>query len=75
MNRMSDGWSRARACFLEDDASYFRRRAAQERTVAFDAYDPRVRQVHLDMAERYDDLARAVLMFERHLEHQFETVM
>ncbi len=74
MDRNSNEWSRARAVLLQDDASYFRCRAAEERDVAFAIYDPRVRQVHLDLADRYDNLGHAVLTFERYLEHRLETV-
>lgn len=34
----------------------------------------RARQAHLDMAERYEDLGRAILMFNRHLERKVEEV-
>ena len=40
------------------DSSYFSRRAAEERDAAQRARDPRARQTHLDLAERY---AQAVL--------------
>lgn len=59
---------------MEDDASYCRRRAAEERAIALEAFDPRVRQVHLDMAARYDDLGRAISAFEHHLDHKLEIV-
>lgn len=35
------------------DLNYFRTRAARERSAAANASDMRVRQVHLEMAERY----------------------
>lgn len=73
-NGNSNAWSRARARMMEGDASYFRRRAAEERAIALDAHDPRVRQVHVDMAARYEDLGRAILMFDRHLEQKLEVV-
>ena len=38
--------------------SYFLKRASDERTAAMYARDPRVRQVHLDMAERYEERVR-----------------
>lgn len=74
MNGKSDAWGRTRNVLLEDDASYCRRRAAEERAVALDAFDPRVRQVHHDMAERYEDLGRAIQLFERHLDTRLEMV-
>jgi len=70
----SEVWSRAKAGLAEADASYFRRRAVEERALGLDASEPRVRQVHLDMADRYEDLAHAVEAFERHLGHQLEVV-
>ena len=43
---------------MMNDYSYFLKRASDERTAAMYARDPRVRQVHLDMAERYDERVR-----------------
>ncbi len=43
---------------LINDLSYFLRRASEERTAALYAKDPRVRRVHLEMAERYEDRVR-----------------
>lgn len=45
---------------METDATYFRRRAAEERTAAFKAAHPMARQRHLELAERYDDLRLAI---------------
>lgn len=70
----SNAWARTRNALLEDDCSYCRRRAAEERALALEAGDPRVRQVHLDMAARYEDLGRAIQLFERHLGHKLEVV-
>ena len=42
------------------DCAYFLRRADEERAAAERATDPRARQSHLDLAERYADAARAV---------------
>lgn len=67
-----DCWTRTKNCFLEDDAAYCRRRAAEERELGLEAPDPRVRQAHLDMAQRYCDLARAIAAFEHHLEHKLD---
>ena len=42
------------------DSQYFLRRADEERAAAKRASDPRARQSHLDLAERYADAARTV---------------
>ena len=42
------------------DLNYFRTRAARERSAAANASDMRVRQVHLEMAERYQANIRVV---------------
>lgn len=44
----------------QSDAQYFLRRADEERAAAKRASDPRARQSHLDLAERYADAARTV---------------
>jgi hypothetical protein len=43
---------------MEKDANYFRRRAAEERVAAMKAAHSAARRAHLEMAERYDDLAK-----------------
>ena len=43
---------------MMNDYSYFLKRASDERTAAMYARDPLVRQVHLDMAERYEERVR-----------------
>lgn len=43
---------------MTNDVSYFLRRASDERTAAIHARDPRVRKVHLEMAERYEARVR-----------------
>ena len=43
---------------MTSDLSYFLRRASEERTAALYAKDPRVRRVHLEMAERYEERIR-----------------
>jgi hypothetical protein len=43
---------------MMNDYSYFLKRASDERTAAMYARDPRVRQVHLDMAQRYEERVR-----------------
>lgn len=52
---------------MEGDAGYFRRRASEERSHAVHTRHPRARQAHLEMAERYEDLVRAIVSRERHL--------
>lgn len=42
---------------FESDASYFQRRAAEERAFAATIEDSRARSLHLDLAERFDNLA------------------
>lgn len=74
MTAQSNAWARTRAGLLEGDAHYFRRRAAEERSVALASHDERVRQVHLDMAQRYEDLARAIQLFEHHVGHELDVV-
>lgn len=69
-----DAWKRTRQVLLEDDCSYCRRRAAEERALALEAFQPRVAQVHHDMAARYEDLGRAIQLFDRHLDHKLEIV-
>ena len=49
---------------LEADHVYFERRASEEQTAARQARCGDARQAHLDMAERYEDLVRAIA--ERH---------
>lgn len=41
------------------DSDYFRGRASQERAAAEQATDPLVRQIHLDLAQRYEEAAQA----------------
>ena len=42
---------------MEDNRTYFMRRAAQERSAATQARDNKVRAVHEDLAQRYRELA------------------
>lgn len=44
---------------MENDRSYFIRRAAQERSAATQARDTKVRAVHQALADRYHELANA----------------
>jgi hypothetical protein len=47
-------------CRMESDVSYFRRRASDERSAAMQARLVQARQAHLELAERYEDLVRAI---------------
>jgi hypothetical protein len=55
---------------MESDATYFRRRALEERLAAVKADNPNVRRVHRELAARYDDLARGI----DHHDHAAERV-
>lgn len=44
---------------MDGDATYFIRRASEERLAAMKAANPNARSAHLTMAGRYDKLARA----------------
>jgi hypothetical protein len=45
---------------VTNDLSYFLRRASEERTAALYAKDPRVRIVHIELAERYEERVRGM---------------
>jgi hypothetical protein len=45
---------------MKGDATYFDRRAKEERIAALKCAHPAARQSHLDMARRYDELASAI---------------
>jgi predicted nuclease with TOPRIM domain len=45
---------------VSNDLSYFRKRASEERTAALNARDARVRKVHVEMAERYEERVRGM---------------
>jgi hypothetical protein len=49
---------------MQDDLSYFARRAAQERSAASAAADDKVRAAHEQMAEHYQALARSAAKTE-----------
>jgi hypothetical protein len=42
------------------DLSYYRRRASEERTAALNSRDPRVRRVHVELAEAYEERVRGM---------------
>lgn len=48
---------------MEADFNYFSRRAQEERIAAMKASNPAARRSHVEMAERYDELADSI---ERH---------
>jgi hypothetical protein len=45
---------------MESDATYFRRRALEERLAAVKAENPNARRAHRELAARYDDLAGGI---------------
>ena len=45
---------------MEGDGIYFGRRAGEERSAAMKARHPQARKAHLEMADRYADLATAI---------------
>lgn len=49
---------------MEDDVSYFRRRASEERVAALHSLHRDVRLAHLEMAARYEDLIEALSKHE-----------
>jgi hypothetical protein len=49
---------------MEGDANYFSQRARQERVAAMKAAHPQARQSHLELAERYEELAGAIASHE-----------
>lgn len=52
---------------MTSDLSYYRRRASEERTAALNARDPRVRRVHVELAERYEERVRAMAVHHEQL--------
>jgi hypothetical protein len=52
---------------MEGDGIYFGRRASEERIAAMKAPHPRARKAHLELADRYNDLATAIQSRERPL--------
>lgn len=60
-NRRLEKW-------MESDLVYFRKRASEERTAALGARSPKVRRAHCAMADRYEDLVRAMAAAEQRLE-------
>lgn len=54
---------------MQSDTSYFSRRANEERAAAGSASCPEAREAHLQMAERYAELAAAIEPREPALQH------
>jgi hypothetical protein len=52
---------------METDIQYFRRRASDERTAALQAREPQVRDAHRQLADRYEDLVKAIIAREQYL--------
>jgi hypothetical protein len=50
---------------MEGDQVYFCRRAKEEREAAMKAAHPAARVRHMEMAERYDELAAAIASHHR----------
>ena len=46
---------------MSETLNYFRERAAEERTRAVQASDPKVRAIHLELALRYDEAVRGTV--------------
>ena len=59
------GWPGGHA--LVNDLSYFLRRSSEERTAAIHARDPRVRRVHIELAERYEERVREMTAHHEHI--------
>lgn len=45
---------------MNGDANYFRQRALEEREAGMKAPHPMARRAHIELAERYDELAKAI---------------
>ena len=52
---------------MEGDATYFRRRADQERAAAQRAASEPAREAHLEMAGRYEELAASIGLHDQRL--------
>lgn len=50
---------------MENDRSYFMRRAAQERSAANNAGHRKARQAHQELADRYQDLVHTTPIVEQ----------
>jgi len=54
MGRIGEG------SLAESDVEYFQRRAREERAAAKRAADVRAQQAHVELAERYEEVAEAI---------------
>ena len=52
---------------MNSDVEYFAGRASEERAAAAQATHPNARKAHLELADRYEDLATAIAARERQL--------
>jgi hypothetical protein len=59
---------------MESDQVYFTRRASEERTAALQSRNKTARRSHTQMAERYEELVRALAAEQRRLASQPMTV-
>lgn len=59
---------------MESDAVYFNRRAHEERVAATNAVHPTARHAHLQMADRYAELATAIRSSEHQAHDNFAEV-
>ena len=53
---------------MESDQVYFTRRASEERTAALQSRNKTARRSHTQMAERYEELVRALAAEQRRLD-------
>lgn len=53
---------------MESDQVYFTRRASEERTAALQSRNTGARRSHIQMAERYEELVRALVAEQRRLD-------
>ena len=60
---------------MEADFTYFSHRAQQERVAGMKARHPTARQAHLEMADRYDELANAIAAHDRHVSRNMAGVL
>jgi hypothetical protein len=49
---------------MDSDFRYFSRRASEEREAAMKAPHPSARRAHLELAQRYDELANAISSYD-----------
>jgi len=59
--RLGSGVFELVGAFMFEDAVYYSRREAQERSLAAHAPDPRVQRVHALLADKYSQLAHRMM--------------